>query len=231
MLTGYQLAYNGQENVACYAAGLASASGLELTPIPCAGDGGKLLGIEWAIPCSNNGGASLTGFSYQMAPTTTKPRADAVKVITVQDSKTGTYGRWVVPDSYTTSDFVEACCAGCEPLPAVTLVEPILLTGECVLAAPTIPPCVYYGEFYVQALTGTNDTYTLTAIGYDANGAAVTFSPTTVAAATPTLLAAAAQTAWASEMGTGTFTATGNTIAWTATTVKSLGTSIVQSDV
>lgn len=230
MLTGYQLTYNSYEAIACYAAGTDAAIGLEMTNIPCSGDGGILLGIDWAIPCSNNGGASLTGFSFVRAVNGTKPRADAVKTISVQDNKNGgTYGRWIVPDSYTNADYVAACCAGCDPLPSVTVTEPILFAGECTVAAPTLPGCVYQGGFYVPALTGANTTFTATAYGVDANGVAVVFSPTTSTGTTVALLAADMTTDWATEMGSGTFTAVGNTIEWTGRIVAKFDVTIVQS--
>lgn len=229
MLTGYQLTYNGRANTACYGAGLASAIGLELTPIPCAQDGGKLVGIDWAIPCSENG-VSLTSFAFEKATGIVKPQADAVKVISVQyNTGGGTYGRWVVPDSYTASDFITACCAGCTPLPAVTIPAPFFFNGECTLVAPTIPACVYQGSFYVPALTGGNTTFTATPLGFDAAGVAITFAPGTSAATTVALLAAAMQTNWAAEMGSATFTAVGNTIDWTALIAKSFAVVITQS--
>jgi hypothetical protein len=230
MLTGFQLAYNSFENAACYVAGTDATTGLENTAIPCAQDGGKFLSLDWAIPCSNNGGVSLSGFSFIRATTNTKPRADAVKVITVLDTKAGgTYGRWIVPDNYTASAFVLACCAGCSAIPAVVTISPILLSGECTVVAPTLPGCVYKGMFYVPALTNGNTTFTATGYGFDANGGALTFSPATSAGTTVALLAAAMQTNWATLVGSGTFTAVGNTIEWTATGMAKFGPTIAQS--
>jgi len=230
MLTGYQLTYNGYEDVRCYAAGTDAAIGLQLTTIPCGSEGGKLLGLEWAIPCSSNGGASITGFSFQRAVDATKPRADAVKTIVVQDSKNGgTYGRWIVPDSYVVGDFTAACCAGCDPLPSVTVTEPILFGGECTVAAPVLPGCVYKGGFYVPALTGANTTFTATGFGLDVDGNPVIFTPTTSTGTSIALLAADMTTDWATEMGSGTFTAVGNTIEWTGTIVAKFDVTIVQS--
>lgn len=231
MLTGFQLAYNSFENTPCYVAGTDATTGLANTSIPCSQDGGKFLGLDWAIPCSNNGGVSLTGFSFVRATTNTKPRADAVKVISVLDTKFGggSYGRWIVPDTYTESAFTLACCAGCSAIPATTTIAPILLYGECTVAAPTLPGCVFKGMFYVPALTGANTTFTATGYGFDANGVAIVFSPTTSTGTTVALLAAAMTTNWASETGGGTFTAVGNTIEWTATIMATFGPTIAQS--
>ncbi len=227
-LTARILSRNGRDNIECYAAG--TNGNLPVGVIPCAPNG-RALQLEWAIPCSTNG-VTVTGFDYQLAVAgvSTKPRVDAVKVIVVEDViNGGSYQKAIVPDAYELADYVTACCSGCAPIANVTVVEPLILNGECVLPAPTLNPCVYNGSFFVPALTGANTTYTLTALGYDAAGASVTFAPTTVSATTPALLAAAAQTAWASEMGTGTFTATGSVINWTALIVKTLGTSITQA--
>lgn len=231
MLTGYQLVCNGKANVACakLVAVTDALSGLELTPIPCANEGGRLIGIDWAIPCSENG-VTVTDYSFEKAVDNTKPRPDAIKTISVQtNSGGGSYGRWIVPDNYTTNDFVAACCAGCDPLPDVTIPAPIILNGECTKAVPSPVPCVYQGDFYVPALTGSNTTFTATAYGEDANGAVVVFAPTTSAGTTVALLAADMTTNWATEMGSGTFTASGNSILWTGTTVKSFSVTIVQS--
>lgn len=229
MLTGFQLAYNSFENFSCFTAGTDATTGLDNTAIPCAQDGGKFLGLDWAIPCSNNGGVSLTGFSFVKATNSTKPRADAVKVISVLDTKAGgAYGRWIVPDTYTQSAFVLACCAGCTPIPAVTTIAPILLSGECTVAAPTLPGCVYKGMFYIPALTGSNTTFTATGYGFLA-GVPITFSPATSTGTTVALLAAAMTTNWATLVGAGTFTAVGNTIEWTATAMSTFGPTTAQS--
>lgn len=227
MLTGYVLAYNSLENINCYAAGEPGALGFDAGIIPCANEGGKLVGIEWATPCSTNG-VSVTGFNYTKATNGTKPTADAQKVLTVQDSKNGgSYGRYLVPDDFDQADYVESCCSGCEPLPAVTIPAPIIFYGECTLATPTIPGCVYKGAIQLPALTATN--YVATAYGYDANGTAIVFAPTTSTGTTAALLATDMQTNWASELGTGTFVATGSNIEWTSTNGARLGFVISQT--
>lgn len=227
MLTGYQLAYNGRENVECYKAGLDSATGLELTPIPCAPNG-RLVSTDWGLPCSSNG-ISVTGFDFQKAKGIVKPRLDAIKVITVQDNANGgTYGRWLVPDSYVTSDFVAACCAGCAPLPAVTIPEPILFNGNEVLI-PCVPTSNNRAVFNIPVLTGTNTTYTATGYATDKNGVNIPMSPATATGTTPATLAANMQTAWAAELGGGTFTAVGNTITYTGNTGAQIALSIAQS--
>lgn len=229
MLTGKQVQYNGRDNTSCYTAGV--NGGFETTPIPCAQDGGKVLSIDWATPCSQDG-VSATSFSYEKAVNGTKPRADAFKTITVQNDKAGgSYGRWLVPDAYTISDFVTACCAGCTPIADVTVPAPIIITGECTKAAPTLPGCVYQGNVFVPAFTGTNDTYTATPSATDANGNPVTFSPATLTAASVAALAAAMTTNWSTELGSGTFTAAGQNILWTGTVAMAFGVSILQTDV
>lgn len=230
MLTGYQLAYNSRENIECYKAGLDSASGLEVTPVPCAPNGHSA-SVEWGIPCSNNG-VSHTGFNWQKATNATKPRADAIKTLTILNvSSGGSYGRWLVPDSYTISDWVAACCAGCDPLPATTIVQPVIFSG----AKYTIPAGAstsgYQAVINVPAFTGTNNTYTATGYANDANGNAITFAPATSTGTTVAALAANMQTNWGSELGGGTFTATGNTITYKGTTGASVGFTIAQSTV
>jgi hypothetical protein len=158
MITGYQLAYNGRENLNCYVAGLASASGLNLTPFKTTAEGGKLLGIEWALPCSDNG-VAVTGFDYQKATNGTKPRADAQKVISIQDpANGGTYGRWLVEDAYTEANYVAGTAPG-----AVTIPAPILFGGTCLQTVPVPVPCNYQGAIVLPALTLTN--YIATAYG------------------------------------------------------------------
>lgn len=227
-LTARILSTNGRDNIECYAAGV--NGNLPVGVIPCEPIG-RAIGLHWAIPCSTNG-ITVTSFDYVMAVpgVSVKPRIDAVKVITIENvSNGGSYQRAIVPDTYEIGDYITACCTGCLPIPSVTVVEPLIFNGDCVLPAPTLNPCVYNGSFFVPALTGANTTYTLTARGFDANGVEVVFSPATVTGTTAALLASAAQTAWATEMGTGTFVATGNLITWTATIVKSLGVSITQA--
>lgn len=231
MLTGRILQVNGRDNVECYAAG--TNGNLPVGTLRCAGENGRILGLEWALPCSDNG-VTVTSFSYQFAPagSTTKPRADAVKVIVIEDTMNGgSYQKAIVPDTYEISTHVEACCAGCDPIPDVTVPEPFIFQGACVKAAPSLPACVYEGSIYVPAFTGSNNTYTATPFGYDANGTAITFAPSTATGTSVALLAAAMQTAWASELGTGTFTATGNVIVFTSTNGASVAFSITQSQV
>lgn len=226
-LTARILHQNGKDNVECYAAG--TNGGLPVGILPCYQDGGRFIGLEWAIPCSDNE-LTVQSFAYSMATDNTKPREDAVKVLVVEDIKFGgSYQKAIVSDTYAIADYVEACCAGCDPIPDVTIVEPQLFGGVCTLAAPTIPGCVYTGSFYVPALTGGNTTFTATANGYNAAGTEITFAPATSTGTTVALLATDMQTNWASEMGTGTFTATGNVVVWTATIVASLSVNIAQS--
>lgn len=231
MLTGYQLEYNGKANVACakLVAVTGALSGLELTPIPCANEGGRLIGIDWAIPCSENG-VTVTGYSFEKAVDNTKPRPDAIKTISVQtNSGGGSYGRWIVPDTYTTNDFVAACCAGCDPLPDVTMPAPIILNGECTKSVPTPVACVFQGDFYVPALTGGNTTFTATPYAEDVNGTPIAFSPATSAGTTVALLATDMTTNWATELGSGTFTVSANSILWTGTAAAKFSVTIVQS--
>lgn len=232
-LTARILQENGRNNIECYSAGVngASAGTLPIGLLLAASEGGRVLGLEWAIPCSTNG-VTVEDFAYTMATpgSSTKPREDAVKVIVVEDIKFGgSYKKAVVPDAYELSTFLVATCAGCSPVPDVTLVDPQIYNGGCTLAAPTLPGCVYTGSFYVAPLTGSNTTFTATANGYAADGTEIVFSPTTEAGTTVALLATAMQTGWASEMGSGTFTPSGNTIVWTATICATLAINIVQS--
>lgn len=229
MLTGFILAYNSLENTACYGPGTASALGFDAGEILCAGENGKLLGVDWAIPCSTNG-VSVTGFDYQKATDGTKPRADAVKVITVQDNRFGGgYKRFFVPDAYDLAAYVAACCAGCSPIAAVTIPAPIIFYAECTLATPTIPGCVYKGSVQIAALTGANTTYTATGYGFDATGTAIVFAPATSTGTTVALLAASMQTNWAAELGGGTFVATGNNIEYTSANGARVGFTVAQS--
>lgn len=222
------MAFNSQENINCWVAGADSASGLDFTPVACAPNG-KLLSIDWAIPCSQNG-VSPSGFNYQKATNGTKPRADAVKVLTIQDNAAGgNYGRWIVTDAYTIADYIEACCAGCDPLPAVTIPAPILFNGEPTYAPATSPAVVYKGTINVPVLAGGMTTHTATGYAYDANGVAIVISPATSAGTTVALLAADMQTNWAAELGVATFAAVGQEINWTATIAATIGVTIVQS--
>lgn len=218
MLTGYALAINSRENTACYGPGEPGALGFEAMQIPCSpAEGAKVHSLDWALPGSENG-VSVTCFDYVKATDNTKPRIDAQKVITVLNYKDGgTYLRVLVPDDYTLATFVEACCAGCDPIPAVTIPPPLIGWTECVIAPPTPNNCVFYGTIQISALTGSNTTWTATGYGYDANGTAIVFSPTTSTGTTVALLAAAMQTNWASELGSGTFVATGNNIEFHST--------------
>lgn len=228
-LTGYPLAIKSRENTACYAAGEPGALGFEAVVIPCSADGGRVLSLDWAIPGSENG-VAVTCFDYQKATNSTKPRADAQKVLTVEDTRNGgKYMRILVPDSYTLGDFVTACCAGCTPIPTVSIPAPILLWAECVIQAPTPNACVFYGAIQVPALTGANTTWTATGYGYKADGTAIVFSPATSTGTTIALLAASMQTNWASELGGGTFTANGNNIEFTSTLGARVGFTIAQS--
>lgn len=227
-LTGYPLAINSRENTACFAAGEPGVLGFDSFIIPCPGDGGSVEGLDWALPCSENG-VSVTGFDYQKAVNNVKPRADAVKVLTIKDYRNGgRYMRVLVPDSYTLATFNEACCAGCDPIPAVDIPAPILGWTECVPPVPVQDPCVYWGAINLAALAAPNDTWVARPTGTDANGAPIAFAPATVQATTPALLAAAAQTAWGSEMGNGVFTANGNTIEYSSNNAVRIGFVVTQ---
>lgn len=229
MLKGYQLAYNGRENVECYKAGLASTTGLEFNGIPTPQEGGKFLGLDWALPCSDNG-VSVTGFDYIRATSAVKPRPDAVKTISIQDSKNGgTYGRFLVPDAYTQAQYIDDSCTGCVTVGDPLIPEPILFNGQCTTPLPVIPACVYQGALYIDPLTGANTTYTATAYGFNAAGVAIVFAPATSTGTTVALLAANMQTNWASELGGGTFTANGNTINYTSANGARTGYVVVQS--
>lgn len=231
MLTGRILQENGRDNIECYGPG--TNGNLPVGTLPCAGEGGRYLGLYWALPCSTNG-VTVTEFDYQLAVAgvTTKPRADAVKVIVIEDVKNGgSYKKALVPDTYEVSDFVAACCAGCDPIEDVTVPAPFIFNGFCVPQAPTFPACVTNGAIFVDALVSPNNTFTATPFGYTSTGALITFSPATATGTSVALLAAAMQTAWATEMGSGTFTATGNVITFTSTNGATLAFSIAQSQV
>jgi hypothetical protein len=231
MKSGYILGYNGKDNTNCYKAGVDSTTGLELGPMYSPAEGGKILSFNWYLPCSENG-VTVTGFETVIATDNTKPRPDAVKTVTIQEPNPGgPYKTFLVPDDYTLATLIADFCAGCEPLPAVTIPEPIIFYAECTKAAPVIPDCVYKGAINIPALTGSNNTWTATAYGYDKDGVAIVFAPTTATGTSVSLLAAAMQTAWASELGTGTFTATGNTIAFASTNGAKVGFVITQSEV
>lgn len=229
-LIGYALANNSRENTACYGAGEPGALGFEATIVNCSEDGAIARTFDWAMPGSDNG-ISVSCFDYQKAPgNSTKPRPDAVKVLTIENIKNGGgYTRIFVPDNYTMADFLAACRAG-TPIPAVTIPAPIVYYTDTVQNSPVLPPATTYGAVQIPVLTGSNTTYTATIYGKDALGAPVVFSPTTSTGATPAALAANMQTNWASELGAGTFVATGNSIAWHATNgTKGVGFSITQS--
>lgn len=233
MLTGRILSENGRENVECYFTGDTPTvnGGLPIGTIATPPNG-RVIGIEWAIPCSTNG-VTVTGFTYEMATNGTKPRADAVKVIVVEDvTNGGSYKKIIVPDAYTISDFVEAACAGCDAIAEVTVVEPLIfMDAACYVAPPETVECNYQGSIYVEAFTGSNNTYTATAYGYKADGTAIVFAPSTSTGTSVALLAADMQTNWASELGTGTFTATGNVIEFNSTNGAKIAIKIAQSEV
>lgn len=232
MLTGRILQENGRDNVECYTGAVANAN-LPVGVLKCPGENGILRGLEWAIPCSDNG-VTVTSFAYEMAVAgvSAKPRADAVKVIVVEDILNGgSYKKAIVPDAYEIADFVAACCAGCDPIADVTPALPFIFNGICVLDAPVLPACSNEGAIYVDAFTGSNNTYTATPLGFTAAGVAITFAPSTATGTSVALLAAAMQTAWATELGTGTFTATGNVIVFTSTNGAKVAFTIAQSQV
>lgn len=229
MLTARILSDNGRDNIDCYAAGV--NGNLPVGTLACANEGGRVLGLEWATPCSLNG-VTVTRFDYQMANagSVTKPRADSVKVIVIEDTRdSGRYKKALVPDAYEIATFIAACCAGCAPIADVTVPPPFIFNGACVLAAPAASACSNQGSVYVDALTGANTTYTATPLGFTAAGVPIVFAPATSTGTTVALLAASMQTNWAAELGSGTFTATGNVIYWTSVNGAKLALSIVQS--
>lgn len=228
-LTGYRLAHNSRENTACYGPGEPGALGFELGIIPCPGDGGRFEGLDWAIPGSENG-LTVTCFDYQKSTSSTKPRADAQLVLVVTDVRNGgSYDRWLVPDDFTVATYLESCAAGSDPIGAVAIPAPIIYYSDSVQAAPTIPAATYYGAIQIPALTGGHTTYTITAFGTTLAGVAIVFAPTTSTGTTVALLAADMQTNWASELGTGTFVATGSNIEWHNTNGATLGFSLTQA--
>jgi hypothetical protein len=227
-LTGYPLAINSRENTNCYAAGDPAVLGFDNFIIPCPGDGGRVESLDWGLPCSENG-VSVTGFDYQKAVNNTKPRADAVKVLTISDPKKGgMYMRVLVPDTYTLATFNQACCAGCDPIPAVVIPAPIIGWTECVPPPLVDVACVYWGAISLPNLVTPNTTWVATPTGIDANGQPIVFTPATVQATTAAALAAAMQTGWAAETGNGVFTANGNTIEYSSNNAARLGFQITQ---
>jgi len=233
-LTGRIIQRNGKDNFECYAAGTNGSLPVEVVPTAPVG---RIIGMEWATPVSYEG-QIVDGFVYQKAKTdgsdsASPPRADSVKVIVIEDvTNGGSYQKVLVGNSYSISDFLAAACAGCDPLPDVTVPEPfILLNADCAKDLPVIPECTYSGSIYVPAFTGSNNTYTATPLGFKADGTAIVFSPGTATGTSVALLAAAMQTAWASELGSGTFTADGNTIVFESTNGAKVSFSIAQSQV
>lgn len=225
MLTGTVINENGFEYVDNY------PSCFKVQSFPCSyEEGGEIIAWEWAIPYTEDG-LTVAGFNYEIATGNTKPRPDAIKTFTLLKKMGGGYVKVAVADNYALTTFVTACCAGCSEITAPTIVAPLLdQPMECVTAIPVCPPCTYTVNIPVAPFTGTNDTYTATGYCIDANGNVVTLSPTTATGTSVALLAAAAQTAWASELGSGTFTAVGNSITVTSSVCANFGMSIVQSD-
>ncbi len=227
MITGQILEVNGIPNLSCYPGNLPIGS------VNCEGgaNNAKFQQIEWATPISRDG-LTVSGFQYDKATDSTPLYDDSFKVVLVLEGQgLGSYKRVVIPNDWTIADLIAACCAGCEPIEDVTVPEPIIFgLVQCVAPAETCPACVYNQVIDVPALTGSNDTYTATPVGTNLAGADIVFSPTTVSAASLAALATAAQTAWATELGSGTFTASGTTLTVTGTNIGSLYIGIAQSD-
>lgn len=227
MLTGKVLQYNSTVHAEYYPSNLPTRS------IFCEKDGAKVLGLFWATPRSSNGGLSVTDFKYTNAGgATPKPTTDSILTMLIQEEKgLSPYYYVVVPDNYTISTFTAACCDGCAAIADVTIPEPIFNPAICVPDFPTeCPPCENTIFVHVPALEEGFDDYTATATCTDEDGNVVAMSPETVTAATPTLLAAAAQTAWASELGGGTFTLVGENIVVKTEVCKNFTLVIVQNE-
>lgn len=221
MITGKLLSENLNPQLACYPANLPT------TVFGCVGANWKWLSFQWATPVTNNG-MTITSFSYTKAidSVITPPSPDSFKTLLVQwAEELGSYRRIVVPNNYLFAD-VNALCATNGTIPAVTIPTPIIpsyqgvIIGNAVCATP-----VYTTSTDAGAITGFTN-YILTPTGYDLTGAAITFSPTTVTSTTVAGLATAAQTAWATILGTGTFTANGTVITATGTNFSSLALTI-----
>jgi len=228
MITGQILEENGVLNLSCYPGSLPIGS------VACEGgiNGGKFQRTEWATPITKDN-MTISGFQYDPAPGTTPPATDAFKVVLVSEGqRLGSYKRVVIPNDWGIAELIAACCAGCDPIDDVTVPTPdIPLFQACIAPAVTCPPCVYNDILDVPAFTGGNNTYTATPVGTDAAGAAITFSPTSVTGTSLALLATAAQAAWATELGSGTFTANGTILTVTGTNIGSLNLHIVASTV
>ena len=227
MITGQILQENGVFNLSCY-------PDLPIGTIACEGTAGaKFERFEWAEPVSNNAltvtDIKLTGAGIGIVP----PASDAFKVaLFSQGGSLGGYKRVAVANDYTAADLVALCCAGCDPIPTVTIPEPLIPAfTEVTVAAETCPDPSLAFRIQVDAFTGTNNTYTMTPEAEDADGEAIVFSPATVTGTSIALLASAAQTAWASETGTGTFTVQGTAIIVEGTNLATFRASIVQSEV
>lgn len=227
MITGQILEVNGIPNLSCY------PSNLPIGSVNCEGgaNNAKFQQLEWATPVSKDG-LTVSGFQYDKATDSTPLYADSFKVVLVLEGQgLGSYKKVVIPNDWDISDLIAACCAGCDPIDAVTVPDPII-NGlvQCVAPAETCPACVYTYVLDVPALTGSNDTFTATPSGTNVAGTAISFSPTTVSAATLSALATAAQAAWATELGSGTFAASGTTLTVTGTNIGTLSIAVVQSD-
>lgn len=225
MITGKLLSENLNLQLSCY------PSNLPTTTFGCNGvDGWKWIQFEWATPTTTNG-LAITGFTYSKAvdSNTTPPTTDSFKTFLVQyGGELGSYKRIVVPTVYTQTD-VNALCASNGTIATVTVPLPIIpsfvgfipSTAACPAATMTATSAD------TSALTGT--TFTMTPQANDLNGNPLTFSPTSVNGTTLTLLASNAQTAWATLLGTGTFTVSGTQIIVTGTNFTTFAFNITKA--
>lgn len=225
-ITGQILQENGVLNLSCYPTlPIGSIKGDDIT-------GAKFERFEWAEPVSNNA-MTVTDIRFTGAGVgVTPPATDAFKVaLFSQDGALGGYKRVVVPNAYTVANLVALFATGDE-IATATVPAPLFPAyTEPTYVAPTCPADTLTFLIEVDAFTGTNNTYTLAVEGEGADGVVIVFAPTSVTGTSRALLASAAQSAWASEMGTGTFTVQGTAIIAAGTNMATLRASIVQSEV
>lgn len=215
MLTGKIVEVNGAKFINCY------PNNFPIGTVPGEQDGAKVLGLYWATPISNNG-VTVTDWQYSQANGSTPPTADSFKTLCIQEDKDfATYKYVLVPNDYTISAFVTANCSGCSPIAAVVVPDPIIVNTVCVKDDPECPPCSYKS---VITLPSGSD-YTIEGF---CNGMAL--SPASVTGADATAAAAAAQSAWGSALGSGTFVASGNTITASYSTCTSFGVRVTVGD-
>lgn len=223
-ITGQILQENGTLNISCYPSlPVGSIKGDDIA-------GSKFERFEWAEPVSNNG-LTVTDMRFTGAgASTTPPATDAFKVaLFSQDGALGGYKRVAVPNNYTVSDLVALFGTG-DAITTVTIPAPLLPAyTEATPAAVTCPADTLAFAIEIDAFTGSNNTYTMAVEGENSDGTPIAFSPASVTGTSRALLASAAQTAWASEMGTGTFTVQGTAILAAGTNVATLRASVTQS--